>query len=51
MSMPGMPRYEKKAIKIVRDLIGPADNQVDEETKKQKKIKKWLLYEEGQWAR
>jgi hypothetical protein len=51
MIMPAMPRYDKKAIKIVRDLIGAADNQVDQETKKQKKMKKWLLYEEGQWVR
>lgn len=54
--MPAAPRYNKKCDDIVRDLIGPADNQTRPTTTKKQKnptsgIQKRLLYEEGQWTK
>lgn len=46
-----MPRWNKKATKIVYDLIGKPDNMDDQETPKERKIKKQLLYEEGSWTK
>lgn len=49
--MPGMPRMNDKAIKIAYAILGKPDNKVDDSSPKQKKLKKQLIYEEGQWAR
>lgn len=49
--MPAAPRWNKKAKKIVRSLIGKPDNAIDEESPHDKKIKNWLIFEEGQWTR
>ena len=49
--MPAMPRWNKKAQRIVVDLIGEPQNDFSTETKKQRKVKKQLLNEEAQWTR
>lgn len=49
--MPGMLRWNTKATKIAYAIMGKPSNIINEETPKQKKIAKALLYEEGQWAR
>lgn len=46
-----MPRWNKKADKIVIDLIGQPENMSGEVPKKQRKIKRQLTNEEGQWAK
>jgi len=48
-----MPRWNKKANKIVRELIGLPENMLGEEpvSKKQRKTKRQLTNEEGQWAK
>jgi hypothetical protein len=49
--MPAIPRWNKKAEKIAYAIMGKPDNSIDDASPKQKKIKKSLIYEEGQWAR
>jgi hypothetical protein len=49
--MPSMPRWNSKAKKIAFAIIGPPENMLDISTPKEKKIRKRLIYEEGQWAR
>ncbi len=49
--MPAMLRWNKKAKKIAFKILGPPENLLDQETSKQKKTKKELLVEDGQWAR
>lgn len=49
--MPAMPRWNKKGEKIAYAIMGKPDNFIDDETPKQKKMRKRLIYEEGQWAR
>lgn len=49
--MPGMPRWNRKAKKIADAIIGPPENMLDDSTPKEKKMRKRLIYEEGQWAR
>ncbi len=49
--MPGMPRWNKKANKIVIELIGEPENKLGKEEKKYRKIQKQLISEEGQWNR
>lgn len=49
--MPAAPRWNKKAKKIAYALIGPPENMLDDATPKDRKIKKELLIEDGQWAK
>ncbi len=49
--MPQAPRWNKRAQRIVIELIGEPSNDLSKETKKQRKVKKQLLNEEGQWVR
>lgn len=49
--MPAMLRWNKKAKKIAEKIMGKPDNEVDDSSRKQKKIKHHLIVEEGQWAR
>lgn len=49
--MPAMPRYNEKATKIAYRILGTPENMIDASTPKQKKVKKQLTYDEGQWAR
>jgi len=49
--MPAMPRWNKKANKIVIELIGEPENKLGKENKKQRKISEQLITEEGQWNR
>lgn len=49
--MPAMPRWNKKARKIMEDIMGKQPNAIDVSSKEQKKINKRLISEEGQWAR
>ena len=49
--MPAMPRWNKKATKIVNAIIGRPENMIDDSTPKEKKTRRRLIAEEGQWAR
>ncbi len=49
--MPAAPRWNKKAEKIAYAILGTPANMINDETPKQKKMNKRILYEEGQWAR
>lgn len=49
--MPGAPRCNKKAQKILYKIIGLPENKIDDLTPKEKKIRERLIYEDGRWTR